>query len=212
MTSQDRTTKCATFQLLGTSVLFAALLLIPRMLGAQSKLADKVALPSFAADQIRTQRGRTTNGKIYAEGSAMRMDVNEGGKKSIVIMRFDRQILWTLMPEQQMYVEMPLSNTGEWAAAIAGTQIKRESLGTERVGAYTCEKSRVQASVGGQSSAYLEWAAKELNGFVVKRQDEKGSWSTEYQNVRLGHQDPSLFELPAGYKKFNMSGMLPKRQ
>lgn len=50
-------------------------------------------------------------------------------------------------------------------------------------------------------------AAKELDGFVVKRADEKGQWSTEYHNVRLSPQDPSLFEIPSGYQKMSMGGM-----
>jgi hypothetical protein len=42
---------------------------------------------------------------------------------------------------------------------------------------------------------------------VVRRQDEKGVWSTEYQNIKLGPQDAALFELPAGYQKLNMGGL-----
>jgi hypothetical protein len=42
---------------------------------------------------------------------------------------------------------------------------------------------------------------------IVKRQDEKGSWSIEYQNVLVGPQDAFLFEGPAGYHKIGMSKM-----
>jgi hypothetical protein len=43
-----------------------------------------------------------------------------------------------------------------------------------------------------------------LGGFVVKKLDEKSREITEYKNIQLGPQDPSLFELPAGYKKMSM--------
>lgn len=47
----------------------------------------------------------------------------------------------------------------------------------------------------------IQWAAKELDGFAVKTQGEKGEYTTEYQNARLGPQDPLLFEIPPGYQK-----------
>jgi hypothetical protein len=160
----------------------------------------------FSADQVHTMRKKTTTGKVYAIENAMRSEAEDKGKKSISIIRFDRKVMWVLMPDQKMYLEMPWGDPAEWAAAVKGAQAQRESLGPEQVGAFHCEKSRVTATYKGITGTYLEWAAKELDGFVVKRQDEKGSWSTEYKNVQLGAQDPSLFELPAGYQKMSMGG------
>ncbi len=65
----------------------------------------------------------------------------------------------------------------------------------------------MQTTYEGKTYTTIEWAARELNGFVVKRADEKGQWLTEYQNVRLGPQDPALFEIPSGYQKMTMGGM-----
>jgi hypothetical protein len=158
----------------------------------------------FSADQIHTTRKKTTTGKVYALENAMRLESEEKGKRSISIIRFDRKVMWILMPDQKMYLEMPWGDPAEWAAALKGVQVKRESLGSEQVGAYHCDKSRVTTTYQGITSTYFEWAARELNGFVVKRQEEKGLWSTEYQNIKLGPQDPSLFELPAGYNKLKM--------
>jgi len=42
----------------------------------------------------------------------------------------------------------------------------------------------------GREYTNIEWAAKEVDGFVVKRANEKGQWSTEYHNVRLGPSGP----------------------
>jgi hypothetical protein len=164
-------------------------------------------LKPFSADQVHTMRNKTTTGKIYASENAVRTEGQEKGKSSTNIMRFDRKVMWILMPDQKMYLEMPWATQAEWAVAADGAQVKRESLGSEQVGAYHCDKSRVTVTYKGTTSTQLEWAAKELDGFVVKRQDEKGMWSTEYQNVKLGPQDPSLFELPAGYQKLSMGGM-----
>jgi len=96
------------------------------------------------------------------------------------------------------------------AATMQGAKVDRTALGSEQVGAYHCDKSRVQVTYEGKQYTSIEWAAKELNGFVVKRQSEKGDWPTEYQNVKLGPQDPSLFEIPAGLEILNRGTELPK--
>jgi uncharacterized protein DUF4412 len=161
----------------------------------------------FSADQVHTMGNKTTKGKVYASEKAFRIESEEKGKKSISIMRFDRDVMWVLMPEQKMYMEMPFGGISDVAASLKGTKVQLAALGSEQVGPYHCDKARVQVTFEGKAYTAIEWAAKELNGFVVKTQDEKGTWSTEYQNVRLGSQDPSLFELPAGYQKLSMGNI-----
>jgi len=135
----------------------------------------------------------------------------EHGQKYISIMRYDRKVLWSLLPEQKMYFEMPIPAGAELAAGMKDmmkdVQVKRESLGSEQVGGYLCDKTRMTVTWQGITSTTIEWAAKELGGFVVKRQDEKLGEITEYKNIQIGPQDPSLFELPPGYTKMNMGGM-----
>jgi len=81
----------------------------------------------------------------------------------------------------------------------------------EQVGAYHCDKYRVQATLEGKVYTSLEWDAKELDGFPVKQAYEKGGWSQECQNVKLGPQDASLFEVPADYKKIDLGGLFSKK-
>ncbi|HEY6252238.1 MAG TPA: DUF4412 domain-containing protein [Candidatus Angelobacter sp.] len=168
-------------------------------------------MPSFSADQIHTTGKETMTSKVWASGNAMRIEGEKKGKKSIIIMRFDRKVMWSVMPDQRMYLELPWANQGEWASMVQGAQTQRQSLGAEQVGSYHCDKSRLQVTLQGKVYISLEWAAKELNGFVVKTQDEKGQWSSEYQNVKLGAQDPSLFEVPADYRKLSLGGMMQNK-
>lgn len=167
-------------------------------------------LRSFSADQIHVMNGKTKTMKVHGTADAIRMEGEDKGKKSIVIMRFDRKVMWSLMPDQKMYVELPWASQAEWAAYLQDVEAQRQSLGDEQVGAYHCEKTRVQVTLQGKVYTSLEWKAKELKGFVVKTQDEKGQWSNEYQNVQLGPQDPALFEVPADYKKLSLGGMFSK--
>ncbi len=137
------------------------------------------------------------------------MEAEEKGQKAITIMRTDRGVMWVLMPEQKMYMEMSLNLGKSFAEAARDPEAKveRESLGMEQIGPYHCEKHRVRMTYKGAVYTGLQWAAKELDGFVVKMVDEKTKATTEYENIRLGPQDPALFEIPPGYQKFAMPGM-----
>jgi len=162
----------------------------------------------FSADQVTTTREKTKTAKVYATETAMRAEGVEDGKKYVTILRYDRKVMWSLMPDDKMYFEMPIPAGAQVAAGMKemmkGVQVKHEPLGSEQVGGYHCDKSRMTVTWQGVTGTTIEWAAKELNGFVVKKQDVESGEITEYKNIRLGPQDPSLFELPAGYKKMSM--------
>lgn len=162
----------------------------------------------FSADQVVTKDGKTTTAKVYATPTSMRTEGVQDGKKYITILLYDRKVLWSLMPDEKMYFEMPIPAGAQVAAGMKemmkGVQVKQESLGSEQVGGYHCDKTRMTVTWQGVTGTTIEWAAKELGGFVVKKQDETTGELTEYKNIRLGPQDPSLFELPAGYKKMSM--------
>jgi len=173
-------------------------------------LAQSVFRP-FSADQIHIVGRRTTTGKVFAMESAIRIESEEKGKTSVTIMRLDRKVMWILQPDQKTYMEMGNigSSVAEMAATLQGAKIQRDLLGSEQVGAYHCDKYRVQVTYEGKVYTSIEWDAKELDGFAVKKQGEKGEWSTEYQNVQLGPQEASLFEIPNGYQKLDIGFRLP---
>jgi len=184
---------------------FCALLIGSQDAGAQT------SIPSFSADEIRTMGKEVTTGKVYASADAVRTEGERKGKKTISIVRLDKKVIWNLMPDQKMYMELPYMGSADVASMAKDAMIEKESLGSEQVGAYHCDKYRVKATYEGKVYTSLEWDAKELNGFAVKKGDEKGHWTTEYQNIHLGPQDPSLFEVPAGFQKFSLGGMFKPR-
>jgi hypothetical protein len=175
---------------------------------AQTQSAKQVSeLRRFSADQTRTMLNRTTTAKVYFTPEAVRVEgVDSRGNKVIQIMRFDRKVMWNLMPTEKKYMELPGSSFA-WASWGDEKGVQRDSLGMEQVGDYHCEKFRVHRTVMGQAITSLEWDAKELDGLPVKTQDEKGTWSNQFRNVQVGPQDPSLFEIPAGYQKLPLGGI-----
>jgi len=169
---------------------------------------------SFSADQVKVMGKRTTTGRVYSDGKAVRIEGQDArGQASITILRPDQKAVWVLTPASKTYMDM--GGLGEASMDLAksaeGAKIERQPLGSEQIGAYRCDKYRVQATLEGRVYTSLEWDAKELDGFPVKQAGEKGEWSKEYSNVRLGPQNPSLFELPADYKKIDLGGLFSKR-
>lgn len=189
------------------SALICGFLLTASLLPAQTKN------PSFTADQVKVTMGKTSTSKVYSSDKAVRVEKEERGKQSITILRLDQKAVWVLNPAQKTYMDMGGLGAAsmELANTVGDQKLQRDLLGSEQVGAYHCDKYRVKTTLDGQTYTMLEWDAKELGGFAVKQADEKGSWSKEYQNVKLGPQDPSLFEIPPDYKKIDLGGMLGRR-
>jgi hypothetical protein len=201
--------KLFTLERFSTARNAAFAVLIFSCVGVQAQVRN----PSFSADQVQVMGKRTTTSKVYSSEKAVRIEKEEKGKQSITIMHLDRKAVWVLNPDQKTYMDMGgIGAAGaEMASSMEGAKVQRDPLGSEQVGAYHCDKYHVETTLDGHVYKSLEWDAKELGGFPVKQADEKGSWSKEYQNVKLGPQDPSLFEVPAGYKKLDLGGLFGNR-
>ncbi len=203
MEKQARRSECTALRLVCNFAVFCALL------GGRCASAQVTSKP-FSADMTKTTGNKTTTAKVHVIATAMRSEGVEAGKKYISIMRYDRNVMWSLMPDEKIYVEMPIPAGAEVAAGMKemtkGAQVKHESLGSEQVGGYQCDKSRTTVTWQGITTSTVQWAAKELGEFVVKKLDEKLGQITEFKNIQLGPQDPSLFEPHAGYRKMSMGG------
>ena len=160
---------------------------------------------------VITTSGQQMRMKTYMRGQDYRMEMNQQGQQIISILRPSRGVMWTLMPDQQMYMEVSLAGMPAAAAQTGFAEAMRDSadraqtemLGIEQVGPYRCQKYRYRSSHQGQTFTGLVWSALELNGFPVKIVEEKNGTVVEYQNIRLGPPDPSLFEVPSGYRKMS---------
>ncbi len=159
----------------------------------------------FSADQVMRQGSQQHRMRMYMRENASRMEMSQQGQQIITIVRFDRGVAWTLMPDQQMYMETSLDPSAQRNVAAAmrdsGAQSETEMLGIEQVGGYQCQKYRYRTTSQGQTYTGTVWTALSLNGFPIKIVDDKSGAVIEYENIRLGPPDASLFEVPPGYRK-----------
>lgn len=178
-------------------------------------------LRPFSATMVATAKSRVTQMKYYVTGGAIRMETEQNGKQSIVIMRTDCGLMWTIMPQQKMYMEIDFGAFKSLAKGLGGTpggsnvtnavrmpdaKFTREKIGTEQLGPYFCDKYRFTVISESKTYSGVMWAARQLNGFPVKWLDERTGNTIEYRDIDLGPQNPSLFEPPAGYRKMTMPG------
>ena len=159
----------------------------------------------FSADIVSTSAGHSFQGKIFVAKDKVRMEMPE----AVTISRVDKKVVWMLMPAQQMYMEQPLDPKNIPATAEkAPGEIKREFLGPDMVDGKAADKYRVSYETNGRQWTMLQWIAKGMS-MPIKSAAENGSWMFEYRNIKMGAQPATLFEVPAGYRKFSMGSSLP---
>jgi outer membrane lipoprotein-sorting protein len=166
-------------------------------------LAGTAAAVDFSADVIMTTKDMKSTGTIYFEPNKFRMDMHSPQKMS-TITRLDKKVMWSIMPEQRMYMQMPLNleNSPAVEEKMNG-EIDRKLVGSENVNGHPTKKYLVTYRSGDRKEQVYQWVATDIN-FPVRTAAVDGSWSQDYKNIKIGSQPGSLFEVPAGYKKFAM--------
>jgi hypothetical protein len=131
---------------------------------------------------------------------------------AVIISRPDKGVTWNLMPEEEMYMEIPLDGTNVGAMEnMEGleSRAKAKVLGKETVSGYECEKRSYEGTDKRQGSVIV-WFSSKLD-YPVKIEmtafrGEEGM-TLEYRNIKPGKIPDSKFEIPSGYEKFAIPGM-----
>lgn len=199
---------------LSVLLLLAAVPLIP---AAQAQMPT---LPQFSADMHVSHaggRGESVDGKVYFGGKKIRMDMNSQGHEMEMINDLGAKTSYMIMPQQQMYMEFHAGAMGpmgrqrmpdlkpayDFNNPCANQQgVTCKKLGTETINGRACDKWEFTESSGTQTA----WIDQKLH-FPIKTLSSDGS-SMEMTNIKEGTQDASLFEVPAGYRKMDMPGMM----
>jgi len=164
----------------------------------------------FSATMVSKMHGQEMTGKIFIKGDKVRTESEAQGQTSIMIVRPDKNVLWILMPQQKVYVETPLSDDPQQKMMTMSPQDNpnMKLVGTETIKGYECDKYETTASHEGQTTKHYAWISKKL-GMPIKTTSADGSMSMEYQDIKVGKLDDSLFEPPKGYRKMPMPVPMP---
>lgn len=175
--------------------------------------AEKMKEPTveYSGDMIMATDQGSVNSKIYyALGGKMRWEMNAQGQNVIMITRQDKKVAWTLMPQQNMYMEMNLTEASKKTGNnVNECDMDMSSQGNETANGVSANKYKVSMSCP-ENTKYdgTMWVTKE--GIMVKMDaiagqgSNKGHLKMDLMNLKVGSQDASLFEVPSGYQKFAM--------
>jgi len=188
------------------NLVLASALLLPAMSVAAPPPEPKV---EYSADStMETEGGMTMKSRVYHAPGKQRMEMGgEGG--NVTIMRKDKKVIWTLMGD--MYMESAMG--GADSQDPHDMDVQQTAVGEETVNGIKTTKSKViMTKKDGSKFGGFFWTTKD--GITVKMDllskegDKKMRMSSELTNLKVGKQDPKLFEIPPGYTKNDMGAMM----
>jgi hypothetical protein len=192
------------------------------MLAANFALAQV----EFSADIVNnTKAGSPVQARAYFSKDKMRFDAQEKGArdKGAVIINFATHTYLVVMANQHMYMEMPAQTmdqrgmysffqTGDvenacsdWLKLSKNVGGTCHKVGNDSVNGRSAIKYEGTNSSGETSQVWLDPKLR----FPVKWQEKNGGG--ELRNIQEGPQPASLFEIPAGFTKMDLGGMMQQR-
>ena len=177
-------------------------------------MAWEPANVDYSADQTMETAEMTMAGPVYVSKDKERREMLIEGTRQISIIRHDKKLMWTLMPEQRMYMEANLQASKD-KTDLSEYQIEQTAMGDEVLNGVKTTKSKiVMTGKDGAKMGGFWWMSKE--GVLVKMdviavdKNSKARIKTELKNLKIAKQDPALFEIPEGYERMGMMNMLMK--
>jgi hypothetical protein len=192
-----------------------ALLLIASFAAAQA---------DFSADIANTEKdGSPVQAKIYLTKDKWRIEPqannNQRGPSGIVIVNLATQSSIVLMVQQHLYMEMPVqmasqkspynffrtgdvdSACSDWLAQSWNKGGSCHKVGSDTVNGRSTVKFEGTNAKGEPATVWIDPKLR----FPVKWEGKNGAG--ELRNIQEGSQPASLFEVPAGFTKFDMGNM-----
>lgn len=180
-----------------------------------------VAQAEFSAEVVDLHKNdAASQAKIYFAKDKMRIEsqsANARGGGAVILNLATRSSL-VLMPEQHMYMEMPMQSQaqrmsyaaaffrvgdvenacGDWMKIATNAQGSCHKVGNESVNGRSTVKYEATGSNGETGHFWLDPKLR----FPVKWQGKNSDG--EMRNIQEGTQPASLFEVPSGFTKMQM--------
>jgi len=171
---------------------------------------------AFSADFVTTGPKASATGTVYVSGRNVREETTVGARRTVMIINWNRKMLWYLDPVAKTYwgqaqseraladqLQALKGKTPAGAAAGAtrpGLKVTRR--GTETVSGYRCEKTVTQGT-GLKTTIWfsrkLDWPLKTET--ILSSGTTPQTTRTEYKSIKLHKPPASLFEPPKDYRQ-----------
>ena len=193
-----------------------AVIVLAGIFGAIPVGAAQLSRPQveYSADSTIQSEEGTIQQHVYVTPTKERKEMLTGeGDGGIQVFRYDTKVMWILMPSEKMYMEHSMTggqkqrnDPSQWT--YENTAMGEETLNGVRVTKY----KTIATSTDGKKYGGFSWRTSEginlKQDLLYKEGNDKKRMLTELTNVQIGRQDPALFEIPEGFTKFDMAGMM----
>ncbi len=166
----------------------------------------------YSAERHISGEGGGMVGKVWSAPGKERMEFERG--EAVTIMRMDRKLMWTLMPAQKQYMEYNFSEQKpekRQKGDYRDCDVKQTETGKETIDGFSTRKMTMEVSCpGDEKHSGTIWLTKEnipIRMEASRAGSKKDTVRVELKNLKIGKQDPKLFEIPAGYTKMEMPSL-----
>ena len=164
----------------------------------------------YAADRTMESDAGTFTGRVNFTKNKERAEMQMQGMSTITIERRDKQVSWMLMPAQRMYMERSIAEAREQMSDGPPEDVTISEDGKETLEGFETTKYKLLMKDG--SAGGFMWFTPEgiaIKMDLLQKQGKKKSRMTiTLTNLKIGPQDPTLFEVPAGYNKMPNMGQM----
>ena len=172
-----------------------------------------VTAPDYSADQVMTVSGQAIKSRVFHTAKAERREMTQSGMAIISIVRKDKNVVWSLMPGQKMYMETSIGKDKQVPVDLSRYTVQRTPMGSETLEGLKVNKSRVSMKDASSDTAMEGLIWETADGITVKM-DVSGKSSgramqmvMQQSNIKVGSQPASLFEIPQGFSRMDMGSM-----
>jgi hypothetical protein len=182
-------------------------LAIPLILCAAAFAAAAHAAPlpvptvAYSADRVIESEAGTMTGKVYATRGMERQETTMSGMTTVMILRHDKQLGYMLMPSQHMYSQLDLATARKQSGSQAPDLVEITRVGSETIEGHSTTQYKMMMKDG--SGGGFIWITSDGIPLKMDMLSKNGGAKTRMTltltNLKIGAQDPQLFEVPSGY-------------
>jgi AcrR family transcriptional regulator len=138
---------------------------------------------------------------------------NPDPMKCVTIMRGDKDTIYRLIPKTKEYTEMK-GKKGEFDFNPADPYSRlakiavRKPLGKESINGYVCDKTKFIFKDKARGTITMWFSVKLRYPIKTEMDSPRGHVYVECKNIKEGRVAKSLFEIPKGYKKTHVTGLI----
>ncbi|MBF0473084.1 MAG: DUF4412 domain-containing protein [Nitrospirae bacterium] len=166
----------------------------------------------YSADQTMETGNMKMNSKVYYTPNKMRMEQEFSGMQQIMINRFDKHLVWTLMPQMKSYNETQIKPQDLPTEHNPNVKVEQTVVGKETINGLETTKTKITVTNNdGSKFEGFFWGTKDkiqvkMEGSALDKNGKTVNMKITLTNIKIAPQDPKLFEIPEGYVNASSGG------